>query len=259
MPSYSEGDIARAIDHSVLLPNLTTEEARAAILVGRAASCASCCVRPCDVPMARDLLSGSSTLVCTVIGFPHGSTTTAAKVAEARVALAEGATELDMVLNVSKLRSGDAAYVLADIAAVTAAAREGGGSVKVILENAYLTDAEKVLACQLCEQAGAAFVKTSTGFAPSGATLADLRLMRASVGPQVQVKAAGGIRTLDALLDALRAGATRIGATATTAILAEFRARTEATGGVLVAEGGEGATAGAAAGAPASGAPGTAY
>jgi deoxyribose-phosphate aldolase len=146
------------------------------------------------------------------------------KVAEAQQAIAEGATELDMVLNIGELRSGHADYVRSDIQAVVKAAN-GKAIVKVILENAYLTDEEKVLGCKLCEEAGADFVKTSTGFAPGGATIPDLKLMRATVGPQVQVKAAGGVRTLDALLEVIDIGVTRVGATATAVILDEFNQR----------------------------------
>lgn len=137
----------------------------------------------------------------------------------------QGAVELDMVINIGRLRGGEAEYVLGDIQAVVEVAKRGGALVKVILENAYLSEEQKVLGCQLSEQAGADFVKTSTGFAPSGATLEDLKLMREAVSPQVQVKAAGGVRTLDALLEVMRVGTTRVGATATAAILEEFKAR----------------------------------
>jgi deoxyribose-phosphate aldolase len=231
---YTRAQLLATIDHSVLQPQLTTAEARAAILLGRAHGAASCCVRPCDVALAAALLAGSPTLVCTVIGFPHGSVSTACKVAEAVAALADGAVELDMVANIGRLRSGDAdAYVQEDIAAVVGAARaRGGGAVKVILENAYLSDEQKARGCRLAEAAGAAYVKTSTGFAanlPSGAaagaTLPDLALMRATCSAAVRVKAAGGVRTLDQLLAVLAAGATRVGATATAAIAAEFDAR----------------------------------
>jgi deoxyribose-phosphate aldolase len=159
-----------------------------------------------------------------VIGFPHGSSTSAVKVFEAERAIAEGAEELDMVLNIGRLRSGAAGEVRADIHAVVEVAA-GRALVKVILENAYLDEAQKLLGCHLSEEAGADFVKTSTGFAPSGATIEDLRLMRAAVSPRIGVKAAGGIRTLEALIEAMNAGATRVGATATQAILEEFKAR----------------------------------
>ena len=160
-----------------------------------------------------------------MVGFPHGSNLTAIKVAEANAAMDDGAVELDMVLNIGQLRSGKADFVQADIQAVCEAAHARGAKVKVIFENAYLTDEQKILACKLSEAAGADWVKTSTGFAPSGATLEDLRLMRANVSEKVQVKAAGGVRTLDALLAVIDAGVTRCGATATAAILDEFEKR----------------------------------
>jgi deoxyribose-phosphate aldolase len=216
--------LAKVIDHSLLRPELTEEDVRQGCDLAARYHVASVCVKPCHVRLAASLLKDSDVAVGTVIGFPHGSHTTAVKVYEAREAIENGATELDMVINIGALRGGNEAYVLEDIRAVVEVAR-GQALVKVILENAYLTDEQKVRGCQLVEQAGADFVKTSTGFAPSGATLSDLQLMRASVGPQVQVKAAGGVRTLDALLDVIDVGATRSGATATAAILDEFKQR----------------------------------
>lgn len=263
MVKLTERDIALMIDHSVLVPSLTVQEAEAAILVGLQYGARSCCVRPADVPLAAKLLSGSETLVCTVIGFPHGSNATSIKVAEAKQAIADGAVELDMVLNIGRLRSDTAEndqYVEADIRAICAIAHASGAIVKVICENAYLNEEQKVRAYRLCEKAGADFVKTSTGFAPSGSTSADLKLMRATVGPSVRVKAAGGIRTLDALLQAQACGATRIGATATKVIIEEFRARTATTNGELEAQEEEAVDAAAAAPAAAAGAaPGTTY
>jgi deoxyribose-phosphate aldolase len=217
--------LAKTIDHSLLRPELTRAEVIAGCELARRYNVASVCVKPCHVSLAADVLRGSDVKVSTVIGFPHGSNRTEIKVAEARQAIADGAVELDMVLNIGELRSGSAEYVQTDIQAVCEAAHAQGAKVKVILENAYLNDDEKVLACRLCETAGADWVKTSTGFAPSGATLEDLRLMRASVGPQVQVKAAGGVRTLDALLAVIEAGCTRVGATATAAMLDEYSGR----------------------------------
>jgi deoxyribose-phosphate aldolase len=216
--------VAKTIDHSLLRPELDSETVRAGCELARSYDVASACVRPCDVALAHELLAGSEVKVSTVIGFPHGSSTSAVKAFEAERAIAEGAEELDMVLNIGWLRSGVADEVLADIKAVVEVAA-GRALVKVILENAYLDEAQKILGCRLSEEAGADFVKTSTGFAPSGATLEDLRLMRRSVSPGIGVKAAGGIRTLDALIDALNAGATRVGATATQAILEELEAR----------------------------------
>jgi deoxyribose-phosphate aldolase len=220
--TYSQ--LAKTIDHSLLRPELTEADVRAGCELAARYRVASVCVKPCHVALAARLLAGSDVAVGTVIGFPHGGSTTAVKAFEARDALANGAVELDMVINIGQLRSGQADGVRDEVRAVVEAAR-GRALVKVILENAYLTNGEKELACRLSEEAGADFVKTSTGFAPSGATLDDLRLMRASVGPRVRVKAAGGVRTLDALLDVIEAGCERVGATATAAMLDEFRAR----------------------------------
>jgi deoxyribose-phosphate aldolase len=216
--------IAKTIDHSLLRPELTDAELIAGCELAREYHVASVCIKPSSVPLATPLLQGSDVLVGTVVGFPHGSSTTRVKVYEARQALDDGAAELDMVINIGWLRSGEDQRVEDDIRAVVAEAK-GRALVKVILENAYLTDDEKVRGCHLVEAAGADFVKTSTGFAPSGATLDDLRLMRASVSPRVQVKAAGGVRTLDALLDVINTGTTRVGATATATILDDFRQR----------------------------------
>lgn len=224
LETLSLEQVAKTIDHSLLRPELDTESVRAGCELARAYDVASACVKPCDVALARELLAGSHVKVSTVIAFPHGASTTAVKAFEAERAIAEGAEELDMVLNIGRLRSGAADEVRADIQAVVEVAA-GRALVKVILENAYLDQAQKVLGCRLAEEAGADFVKTSTGFAPSGATLDDLRLMRRTVSPGIGVKAAGGIRTLDALIDALNAGATRIGATATKTILEELEAR----------------------------------
>lgn len=221
--------VAGTIDHSLLRPELTQQEVSDGCDLAARYRAASVCVRPADVALAASRLTGTPVAVGTVIGFPHGAHTTAIKVAETRDAIANGATELDMVLNISWMRSGEDARVQEEIAAIVAAAREDAGEaaiVKVILENAYLDEEQKVRACKLSEAAGADYVKTSTGFAPTGATLEDLRLMRASVGPGVKLKAAGGIRTLDALLAAIEVGCARIGATATAVILDDYTART---------------------------------
>ncbi|HEY7357359.1 MAG TPA: deoxyribose-phosphate aldolase [Ktedonobacterales bacterium] len=222
--SLTYTQVAKTIDHSLLRPELTSAELIAGCELARTYDVASVCIKPGDVPLAVKLLQGTDVHVGTVIGFPHGSSTTRTKVFEAGQALEDGAVELDMVINIGWLRSGLDAQVQQDIAAVVAVAR-GQAIVKVILENAYLTDEEKRRGCRLVEAAGADFVKTSTGFAASGATLDDLHLMRASVSPRVQVKAAGGVRTLDALLDVLNTGTTRVGATATRTMLDDFRAR----------------------------------
>jgi deoxyribose-phosphate aldolase len=218
-------DVAKTIDHSLLRPELDDAFVEDGCRLAAAYDVASVCVRPADVTRAASLLAGTDVRVGTTVGFPHGSHTTAIKVAEARQALADGALELDMVLLIGALRSGRDADVQADIAAVVDVAHGAGAIVKVIFENAYLTDDEKVRACRLTEAAGGDFVKTSTGFAPSGATHDDLRLMRANTSPHIGVKAAGGVRTLDALLEVMALGVTRVGATATAAILDDFRAR----------------------------------
>lgn len=217
--------LAKVIDHSLLRPELTPEEVAAGCEVAKHYHVATVCVKPCHVKLAQQILAGSDVVVSTVIGFPHGGNTTAAKVFEAQEAIDQGAGELDMVMNIGELRGGNLDYVRADIKAVCDVSHARGVKVKVILENAYLSDEQKVTACKLCEEAGADWVKTSTGFAPSGATIEDLRLMRKSVGPAVQVKAAGGVRTLDMLLAVIDVGCTRSGATATASILEEFKKR----------------------------------
>lgn len=221
----TERDIAKTIDHSLLRPELDDTFIDDGCRLAAEYDVASVCVPPVHVGRALAILAGTDVKVGTVVGFPHGYCTTETKVAETRQALADGASEIDMVLQIGALRSGRDADVQADIAAVVDVAHAGGAIVKVIFENAYLSDAEKVRACHVSEAAGADFVKTSTGFAPSGATHDDLRLMRANVSPHVQVKAAGGVRTLDALLEVMALGTTRVGATATKAIIDDFRAR----------------------------------
>jgi deoxyribose-phosphate aldolase len=217
--------VAKTIDHSLLRPELDLDSVREGVELARRYGVASATVRPADVAFAVELLEGSDVFVSTVVGFPHGSSTAETKAFEGQRAVDLGAREIDMVLNIGRLRSGLADEVQEEIAAVVAVARAKGAIVKVIFENAYLDEAQKELACRLSEEAGAAFVKTSTGFAPSGATIEDLKLMRSCVGPDVQVKAAGGVRTLDALLEVMAVGVTRIGATTTEAILEDFKAR----------------------------------
>jgi deoxyribose-phosphate aldolase len=221
----TERDIAKTIDHSLLRPELDDAFVESGCRLAARYDVASVCVRPADVRRACALLGGTDVAVGTTIGFPHGNHRTETKVFEARQALADGATELDMVIQIAALRSGRDADVEADIAAVVEVAHAAGAIVKVIFENAYLTDEQKIRACHLAEAAGADFVKTSTGFAPSGATHDDLRLMRANTSPHIGVKAAGGVRTLDALLAVMELGVTRIGATATETIIEDFRAR----------------------------------
>jgi deoxyribose-phosphate aldolase len=223
--SLTERTIAKTIDHSLLRPELDDAFIEDGCRLAADYDVASVCVRPVDVRRAMALLAHTDVGVGTTVGFPHGNHLTDIKVAEARRALDEGASELDMVLLIGALKSGRDHDVQDDIAAVVDVAHRAGAIVKVIFENAYLTDEEKVRACHLSEAAGADFVKTSTGFAPSGATHDDLRLMRANVSPRVQVKAAGGVRTLDDLLAVMALGVTRIGATQTKAIIDDFRVR----------------------------------
>jgi len=223
--TLTERDIAKMIDHSLLRPELDDAFIEAGCALAAKYDVASVCCRPADVGRAAALLRGTDVHVGGTIGFPHGNHATEVKVFEARRALADGATELDMVLQIGALKSGRDADVESDIRAVVEVAHAAGAIVKVIFENAYLTDDEKIRACRLSEAAGADFVKTSTGFAPGGATHDDLRLMRANTSQHVQVKAAGGVRTLDALLAVRELGVTRIGATATETIILDFRAR----------------------------------
>ncbi|MFM7949534.1 MAG: deoxyribose-phosphate aldolase [Actinomycetales bacterium] len=222
-PKYSKRKIAKTIDHSLLKPEMTRDEVRQGCEIAKKYDVASVCCKPSDVAFCADILKGTEVEVGTVVGFPHGSSATETKVFETKQAIADGATEIDMVLNIGALKSGLYDFVKSDVAAVVQAA--GGKMVKVILENAYLTDDEKVTACKLCEAAGAHYVKTSTGYAPSGATIADVKLMRASVSPHVKVKSAGGVRTLDALIEMLDAGVERSGATTTSVMLDEYSQR----------------------------------
>ena len=215
--------LAKVIDHSLLRPELTEADVVVGCALAARYHVATVCVKPCHVKLAKEQLKESDVIVSTVVGFPHGSNLTEIKVAEAEKAMDEGALELDMVLNIGQLRSGKHNFVREDIQAVCDAAHRRGVKVKVIFENSYLSDEEKIIACKLSEAAGADWVKTSTGFASGGATLEDLRLMRANVSDKVQVKAAGGVRTLPALLDVIDAGATRCGATTTATILDDFK------------------------------------
>jgi len=211
--------LAKFIDHSLLKPELTDHDVEIGCAIAAKHKVATVCVKPCHVALARKLLEGSGVITSTVIGFPHGSHRTSVKVFESQVAIEDGATELDLVINIGWLKSGNDKAVQDDIAAVIKIAHDKTVIVKVILENAYLTHDEKVRAYKLAESAGSDYIKTSTGYAASGSTVEDLRLMRATVSPKVKVKAAGGVRTLPAILEAIEAGAERIGATATETIL----------------------------------------
>jgi deoxyribose-phosphate aldolase len=222
-PQYSLKRVAKTIDHSTLGPAMTLDEVKAGCEVALKYDVASVCCKPADVKFVANILKGSDVLVGTVVGFPHGSSTTQSKVFETKEAVANGAVEIDVVINIGHLKSGKIQEVQSEITAVVAAA--AGNQVKVILENAYLTDEEKITACKLVEAAGADYVKTSTGFAPTGATLADVKLMRATCSPKVKVKSAGGVKTLDQLLEFLDAGIDRSGSSSTASILDDFIAR----------------------------------
>jgi deoxyribose-phosphate aldolase len=211
--------IAALIDHTILKPEATRDDVVKICREARQYGFASVCVNPYWVPLVRAELAGSAVKVCTVVGFPLGATSTEAKVAETAAAVRVGAEEIDMVINVGALRSGDLDAVRQDIRRVVETAHEAGAIVKTILETALLDDAQKTAACKLAQQAGADFVKTSTGFSTAGATAHDVALMRGVVGPGMGVKAAGGIRTLSDLRAMTAAGATRIGASASIKIV----------------------------------------
>ncbi len=221
-------EIAKMLDHSLLKPELTVDQMIAGCRLARRYGVAAACVKPSEVARAREELEGSGVLPTTVVGFPHGANRTEVKVLEAELAIRDGARELDIVLNIGRLLSGDFDFVEKDIKAVVDTAHAHGVIVKVILENCYLTDALKVTACGISEKAGADFVKTATGFGSGGTVIADLVLMRKSVGPGVKVKAAGGMRTLDAILPAIQAGTVRFGTTASDVILDEAKKRLKA-------------------------------
>lgn len=221
-PTISPAQLARLIDHTLLRPEATREQIVTLCQEARTHHFASVCVNPAYVALAAELLAGvEDVLVCTVIGFPLGATLPAVKACEAEQVIALGAREVDMVQNVGALKSGDLALVRQDIAAVVEVAHGQGALCKVILETALLTDEEKIAACTIAKEAGADFVKTSTGFGPGGATVHDVTLMRQSVGPQMGVKASGGIRSYADALAMIQAGASRIGASAGVRILAE--------------------------------------
>jgi deoxyribose-phosphate aldolase len=218
-------DLAKMIDHSLLRPELTGEQVAEGCRIARQYQVANITVRPCDVDFAVRQMEGSGVAVGSVAGFPHGSSTTATKLYEARDLLRRGAREVDMVINISNLLSRQFQHVDTEVQQMVAACHEQRAILKVIFENAYLTDELKIVACRICGRAGADFIKTSTGFAPTGYTLEDLRLMRAHTNPDTQIKAAGGVRTLDAALEVYQAGCSRFGATATVTILEDWKAR----------------------------------
>lgn len=215
--TWTKATLAKTIDHTLLKAVGTAAQVRELCAEARAFGFASVCVNPVWVPLCAQELSGSEVLVCTVIGFPLGANSPETKAAEARLAVSQGADEVDMVLNLGAAKAGDWKAVEEDIRGVVKAA--GTALVKVIIETCYLTDDEKVRACQAAAGAGAHFVKTSTGFGTGGATVEDIRLMRKTVGGKLQVKASGGVRTCQDALAMLDAGADRIGASASVAIV----------------------------------------
>lgn len=223
MPTIAE--LAKMFDHSLLQPHLTDADLETGCALAAEYKVASVCIKPYAVPLAAKLLAGTGVFVSTTIGFPHGGHLTKVKVFESEAAIDDGAVELDMVVNIGKVLSGDWTYVAADVKAVIDAAHRRGAKVKVIFENALLKDDHKKELCRICGDAGADWVKTSTGYAETGATIDDLKLMRAHSPSHVQVKAAGGVRSFDTLMAVRDVGVTRVGATATKAILEDAKAK----------------------------------
>jgi deoxyribose-phosphate aldolase len=225
MPNPALADLAKMIDHSLLQPVLTDADLERGCQLAAEYGVASVCIKPYAVKQAAKWLAGTGVLTSTTIGFPHGGHLTRVKVYEAEAAMDDGAAELDMVANIGKVLTGDWQYVAEDILAVVAAAHARKARVKVIFENCFLNDDQKRGLCRICGEVGADWVKTSTGYGDSGATIEDLRLMRAASPPHVQVKAAGGVRSFETLMAVRAVGVTRVGATATKAILDDARAK----------------------------------
>jgi deoxyribose-phosphate aldolase len=233
MPTLRE--LAKMIDHSLLHPTMTDAQIADGCHLARQYDVATACVKPYAIPIAKDILAGSGVGVCPVIGFPHGNSTTTIKVKEAQEAARAGGSEIDMVINIGKALGGDWTYVEAEVKAINDAVKAEKAILKVIFENDYLKDEQIIRLCQICSAVGVAFVKTSTGYGfvkqPNGdynykgATEAHLKLMRQHCPPNIQIKAAGGVRTLDDLLRVRSLGVSRIGATATAAMLEEAKKR----------------------------------
>jgi deoxyribose-phosphate aldolase len=218
-------DVAKMIDHSLLNPTLSWKELEDGCRLAVAYDVASVCIMPFALKRSAELLKGSDVRTSTTIGFPHGGHTTAIKLAEAKQALADGCEELDMVVNISQVRSGNWDYVRDELRALTEVTHAAGQKNKIIFENAHLNDDQKIRLCQICGEIGVDWVKTSTGYAPTGATIEDLKLMRQHSPARVQVKAAGGVRDLDKLLEVRALGVTRVGASKTAEILEEAKRR----------------------------------
>ncbi|SPE32347.1 Deoxyribose-phosphate aldolase [Candidatus Sulfopaludibacter sp. SbA3] len=227
-PLATYQDFAALIDHSLVKPELSTAQVLAGLEMARRYSIACVSVRPCDIDLAVRTLQGSSVRPGSVVGFPHGSQTTAVKLYEARDLLRRGARELDMVIALPSLISREFQHVQTELMQASEACHKEGALLKVILETAYLTDDLKIIACGCCERAEVDFVKTSTGFGPSGYTLADVKLLRRHLPEEIGVKAAGGLRTAGQVLEVYEAGCTRVGTGSTAAILDEWKARLRA-------------------------------
>jgi len=235
LPTPTVLEIAKMIDHSLLHPTMTDQEVEAGLILSRDCQCATACIKPYHVPMAKELLDGSGVGVCAVAGFPHGNSSTRIKVAESALAIEEGATEIDTVVNNGKVLGGDWEYVKSELGAINETCVSQGAILKVIFENDFLQTEQILRLCDICTELAIAFVKTSTGYgfvkqasgdyAYKGATFEHLKLMRERSGLNVQVKAAGGVRSLDDVLKVRELGVTRIGATATKAILQEAAKR----------------------------------
>ena len=223
--SVSARDVAAMIDHALLKPTMTSAELDEGCRFAASAGVASVCTMPFHLARCAELLEGSGVRASTVIGFPHGVNTTAVKLVEAERALVDGGTELDIVVNVSWVRSGQWDAVRTEVGQLVELVHHAGQKIKVIFENAYLEDAHKIRLCELCTELGADWVKTSTGYAPTGATEGDLRLMREHSGEAVQIKASGGIRDLDTVLRFREIGVSRCGMSGTAALLEAARAR----------------------------------
>ena len=222
---YTYLDMAKMIDHSLLNPTMTDEVLEQGIQIALDYDVASVCIMPYYLKRCAERLKGSNVRASTTIGFPHGGHTTAVKLAEAKRALADGGQELDMVVNISKVLSRDWTYVRADLKAVIDTVHAEGQNAKVIFENCYLQDEHKIKLCEICGELGADWVKTSTGYGTGGATMEDLKLMRAHSPARVQVKAAGGVRTFDKLLEVRAIGVSRVGASRTVEMLDECKRR----------------------------------
>jgi deoxyribose-phosphate aldolase len=222
---YSYPDLAKMIDHSLLMPTMTASDLESGCKLALAYDVASVCILPYYLRRCAEILRGSTVAASTTIGFPHGGHTTATKAAEAKQALADGGQELDMVVNISQVLSGAWDYVRQDIAAVVTLAHDSGAKVKVIFENCYLKEEHKIRLCEICGELEADWVKTSTGYGTGGATLEDLALMRKHAPPHVQVKAAGGVRELDTLIKVRELGVSRCGASRTKEMLDDCRQR----------------------------------